>query len=284
MGLYDRDYTQADFQSKFHYSPQMYIGFPKVTPVVKWLLIANVAVFFISAIIPSIGNFIYMWFQLDTTTPVQALQLWRIISYQFLHGDFWHILFNMWALWMFGPTLENYWSSRRFLPFYLGCGAAGGLFYTLLVAVHFLRPLPMVGASGAILGVFAACAILFPNMRLILFPLPISLPIRTAAIAGAIIYIFIVMTRSADAGGNAAHLAGMATGAAYAYSESWRTKFKLRIETSRWQKKMAEQRNLQVEVDRILQKVHDFGIHSLTTKEKRTLQKATEEERTKQNL
>jgi membrane associated rhomboid family serine protease len=284
MGLYDRDYTQADFQSKFRHSPQMHIGFPKVTPVVKWLLIINIAVFFASAIIPPVGKFIYTWFQLDISSPSQALQLWRLISYQFLHGGFWHIILNMWALWMFGPTLERLWSGKKFLTFFLYCGVAGGLFYILLVIVHFLPPFPMVGASGAILGVFAACAILFPNMRLILFPLPIFIPIRAAAIAGLIVYFAFVAMRSANAGGNAAHLAGMAAGAAYVYSESWRTKLKLKIETNRWQKKMAEQRNLQVEVDRILRKVHDFGIHSLTPKEKRTLQKATEAEQNRRDL
>ncbi len=284
MGLYDRDYTQADFQPNFRYTPQMRIGFPKVTPVVKWLLIINIAVFFISAIIPRIGNFIYMWFQLDTTTPAQALQLWRLVTYQFLHGGFWHIVLNMWALWMFGPILENNWSSRRFLPFYLGCGVAGGLFYTLLVFVHFLSPLPMVGASGAILGVFAACAILFPNMKLIFFPFPISIPIRAAAIVGLILYSVFVATRSANAGGHAAHLAGMAAGAAYVFSESWLAKTKLKIETNKWQKKMAEQRNLQIEVDRILRKVHEQGIHSLSSKEKRILKKATEAEQKRRDL
>jgi len=284
MGLYDRDYTQADYRSKFRHTPQMRIGFPQMTPVVKRLLIINIAIFFVSTTIAPLGNFIYEWFQLDCTCPARTLQLWRLITYQFLHGGFWHILLNMWALWMFGPTLERLWSGKRFLAFFLFCGAAGGLFYILLVAVHFLPPLPMVGASGAILGVFAACAILFPNMRLILFPFPISIPIRAAAIAGLIIYSVFVATRSANAGGHAAHLAGMAAGAAYVYSESRRTKFKLKIRAGRWQKKMAEQQKLQLELDRILRKVHDSGIHSLTAKEKRILKKATEAERKKQQL
>jgi membrane associated rhomboid family serine protease len=284
MGLYDRDYTQADFESKFRHSPQMHIGFPRATPVVKWLLAINIAVFLVSALILPVGNFIYTWFQLDISSPHQILQLWRLISYQFLHGGFLHIVLNMWALWMFGPTLERLWSGKKFLAFFLYCGAAGGLFYILLIVVHFLPSLPMVGASGAILGVFAACAILFPNMKLILFPFPISIPIRAAAIAGLIIYSVFVATRSANAGGHAAHLAGMAAGAAYVYSESWRKKFKLKIETGRWQKKMAEQRNLQIEVDRILRKVHEQGIHSLTPKEKRILKKATEAEQKRRDL
>ena len=155
-------------------------------------------------------------------------------------------------------------------------------FISCLLQSDFLPAGEMVGALGAILGILAACAILFPHFVVIIFIFPV--PIRIAAMALTGIYIITVLTRGANAGGDAAHLAGMAAGAAYVYSESWHTKFKLRIETSRWQKKMAEQRNLQIEVDRILQKVHDNSIHSLTEKEKRTLKKATEEERTKQNL
>jgi len=98
------------------------------------------------------------------------------------------------------------------------------------------------------------------------------------------IYIVAVLTRGANAGGDAAHLAGMAAGATYVLSESWRTKLGLKIRTDRWQKKMAEQRKLRSELDRILQKVHEQGIHGLTSKEKRTLKKATESERMKQNL
>jgi len=281
MGLYDRDYTQADFQSRFQYTPRMRIGFPSATPVVKWLLIINVSVFLFSIVIPHLDSFIYRWFPFDATTLPRILQFWRLITYQFLHGGFWHIFFNMWALWMFGPILENRWGSRQFLPFYIGCGVVGALFYLFLVLIGFLPGGEMIGASGAVLGIFAACAILVPGMRLFLFPFPISIPIRTAAVAGVILYLFFVMTRSDNAGGHAAHLAGMAAGAAYVYSQSWRTRFSLKVRTIKWQKKMARQRELQLELDRILQKVHELGIHSLTAKEKRTLKKATEAERMK---
>ncbi len=281
MGLYDRDYTQADYQSEFRHAPRMRIGFPKMTPVVKWLLIINIAVFFVSVIIPPLGNFIYQWFQLDATSLSRALQLWRLITYQFLHapGFIWHIFLNMLGLFFLGPTLERHWGSKRFLPFYLGCGVAGAMFYFLLVAIGFLPAGEMVGASGAILGMLAACAILFPQFVVIIFIFPV--PIRIAAVFLTAIYIVTVLTKGANAGGDAAHLAGMAAGAAYVYSESWRTKIKLKTRTDRWQKKMTEQRKLQSELDQILQKVHDSGIYSLTPKEKRTLKKATEAEQTK---
>jgi len=284
MGLYDRDYTQADYSSHFRYAPQMRIGFPKVTPIVKWLLIINIAVFIVSLLTPRLGIFIYEWFQLDATSVPRALQLWRLISYQFLHDPniIWHIFFNMLGLFFLGPTLERHWGSKRFLPFYLGCGVAGALFYFFLVAVRFLPAIPMVGASGAILGMLAACAILFPQFVVIIVIFPV--PIRIAAVAFTAIYIVTVITKGANAGGDAAHLAGMATGAAYVLSERWRIRLGLKIQKKRWQKKIAEQQKLQFELDRILQKVHDTGIHSLTSKEKRILKKATQAEQMKNRL
>jgi membrane associated rhomboid family serine protease len=185
---------------------------------------------------------------------------------------------------MFGPTLERYWGSKRFLIFYLSCGTAGGLFYTLLVTVGFLPALPLVGASGSILGVFATCAILFPSVSVFLFPIPVPIPIRVAAIGGALIYILLVVTKSANAGGEAAHLAGMVAGAIYVLSQGWLAKLKLKIYSGRWQKKIAAERNLQVELDRILQKVHDSGIYSLTPQEKKILRQATEAEQKRGEL
>ena len=281
MGLYDRDYTQADFQSHqshFRYAPQMRMSFPKLTPVVKWLLIINIGVFLTAILIRPLGIFIYKWFQLDVNSLRRALQLWRLISYQFLHDPnlFWHIFLNMLGLFFLGPTLERHWGSKRFLPFYLGCGIAGGLFYLFLVAVKFLTPGVMVGASGAILGLLAACAILFPQFIVFIFIFPV--PIRIAAIGLTAVYFLTLITRGGNAGGHAAHLAGMAAGAAYVYSQSWRHKYASKLRTSRWEKKMTAHRDLEVEVDRILKKVHESGIQSLTRKEKSILKEATKAE------
>ena len=278
MGLYDRDYSQERYQRAYHYGPPMRMGLPKVTAVVKRLLIINIVVFLTAIIIRPLGVLIYDWFQLDPTTLARALQLWRLVTYQFLHGGIWHIFFNMIGLYFLGPTLERHWGSRKFLVFYLSCGAAGGVFYLLLVAVGFLPAMAMVGASGAILGMLAACAILFPHIRLFIFPLFFPVSIRTAAIIFSAMYLFFVLTRSANAGGHAAHLAGMAAGAIYVFSQSWQTKVKMKIQTSVHRKKTAEQRNLQMELDRILAKVHEHGIHSLTAKEKSILKRATEAE------
>jgi membrane associated rhomboid family serine protease len=281
MGLYDRDYTQADFQehrSHFRYAPQMRMSFPKLTPVVKWLLIINIGVFLAAITIRPLGVFIYTWFELDATSLGRALQPWRLVSYQFLHAPdyYWHIFLNMLGLYFLGPTLERHWGSRKFLPFYLGCGVAGALFYLILVAVGFLPAGEMVGASGSILGLLAACAILFPQFIVFIFIFPV--PIRIAAIGLTAVYFLIVITRGGNAGGNAAHLAGMAAGAVYVFSQSWRDKFKFKFRSGRWEKQIAEQRMLQFEVDRILAKVHNSGIQSLSSKEKKILKEATKAE------
>jgi membrane associated rhomboid family serine protease len=294
MGLYDRDYTQADYRSQQHYAPRMRMALPRFTPVVKWLLIINFAIYLFGTFLfpeniamPGLRfriTFLEKWFSVFPRSPGYILHFWRLITYQFLHGNFFHIIFNMLWLFFLGPSLERHWGGKKFIIFYLGCGAAGGLFYTLLVLLNFLGAGPMVGASGSILGVFAACAILFPKFVVYLFPLPVAIPIRVAAVAGIAMYIFFVATRSANAGGHAAHLAGMAAGAAYVFSQSWRDKFKLKVRAGRWEKKMAERRNLQVELDRILQKVHESGIHSLTSKEKKILKQATKSEQMRNKL
>jgi len=146
----------------------------------------------------------------------------------------------------------------------------------LLVALNFLQAGPMVGASGAILGLLAACAILFPHFVVFIFLFPV--PIRVAAIGLTAVYFILVLTRADNAGGNAAHLAGMAAGAIYVFSKPWRERIQLKMRAGTWEKRMATERNLQLEVDRILQKVHNSGIHSLTLKEKRILKKATDAE------
>lgn len=275
MGLYDRDYTQSEFRRQGFGLPQVRFNLPRLTPVVKWLLILNVSVFFLG-MVPSVEGFLLRWFAVDARSWTTTLQLWRVITYQFLHANLWHIFFNMFALFMLGPALERSWGSRRFLPFYLICGAAGGILYPLLAHVGFLRAGPMVGASGAILGVVAACAILFPHFVLILFIFPV--PIRVMAVILAVMSLLTVITRGANAGGEAAHFAGMAVGAAYVVLYARWERLFTRMRVGSWEKRLEESRRLQIEVDRILAKVHRSGLHSLTRVEKKILKRATQEE------
>jgi membrane associated rhomboid family serine protease len=91
---------------------------------------------------------------------------YQLVTHMFTHGGFMHILFNMYALWVFGSTLERYWGPQRFLVFYLTCGLAAG------VTQMFLSDAPAVGASGAIMGLLAGFAYLFPNTEFFILPIP----------------------------------------------------------------------------------------------------------------
>lgn len=277
MGLYDRDYTQSEFRQQRFGLPHMRFNMPRATPAVKWLLIVNFGVFVLS-LIPVLGNFLERWFAVNPESWWTTLQLWRLVGYQFLHSriDLFHILFNMFGLFMLGPALERSWGSRRFVVFYLVCGAAGGIVYPLLVHIGFLASGPMIGASGAILGLVSACAILFPHFVLVLFVFPV--PIRIMAVILAARSFLIVVMNGYNAGGEAAHFAGMAVGAAYVLLQPRWDRLTLKVRSGSWEKKLEASHKLQIEVDRILAKVHREGMHSLTGAEKRTLKRATQEE------
>ncbi len=279
MGLYDRDYTQADFPSPYQHASHPRMSFPRPTPVVKWLLIVNIVVFLSRYLIPKFGAFLLYWFSVWPKTPGMSMQIWRLITYQFLHGGLGHIFWNMFILFFFGPMLERLWGSRKFLTFYLVCGATGGIFYPILAHIGWLDVAPLIGASGSILGMLAAAAILFPNMIVYIFGV-FPLKMSVLAIILAVMSMLSVLRPdvSANAGGEAAHLGGMVAGALYVISEKWRRRFKMKVQTGIWQKKMTEHQNLQDDVDRILKKVHDHGLHSLTHKEKKMLKQATKSE------
>jgi len=287
MGLYDRDYTQHDFGSRHGYAPQMRMAMPSLTPVVKSLLIANVAVFLLCVLIPPVGSFLLYWCSVFPETIGMSLQPWRVITYQFLHDThgFGHILWNMVGLYFFGIILEQRWGSRKFLSFYLVCGAMGGIFYPILAHAGWLEKGPLIGASGAILGIIAACAVMFPNMRVLLFFMfPMRLIVLAAIIAGISIVTLLRPDRLGNAGGEAAHLAGMVAGAVYVLSASWRARAREKIHVTAARRRTQRQRNLQAELDRILEKVHSNGIHSLTRAEKKILKEATEAERRRGGL
>ena len=279
MGLYDRDYTQSDFQSQNHRAPHMRMNFPKLTPVVKWLLIVNIVVFLLGYLIPQIGGILLYWFSVWPKDLGTSLQIWRLITYQFLHGGLSHVFWNMFILFFFGPMLERLWGSRKFLTFYLVCGATGGMFYPVLVHIGWLDAAPLIGASGSILGMLAAAAILFPNMIVYVFGIfPLRMSVLAIILAGMSILSVLRPDVSGNAGGEAAHLGGMFAGAIYVISEKWRRKIKMKLQTTTWERKITEHRDLQTEVDRILKKVHEHGLHSLTHKEKKILKQATKTE------
>lgn len=280
MGIYERDYNRDGYKDN---SGGPRISLPPVTPVVKKLLIINISIFVVSFMIRPIGDFLYEWFSVSTRTPSQSLQLWRIISYQFLHSttSISHILMNMLMLYFFGPILENLWSSRRFLKFYLICGAMGGFVYPILYYIKF-PGIPggnLVGASGAIFGIIAACVIMFPRNKVYVMGI-IPMPMAMLGVIMVIVSMFGLLSGQ-NAGGEAAHLSGMAAGAIYVLWQPWLQKYRTTRNNGRWEKKINEERELYANVDQILDKVHKSGMKSLTRKEKQILKQATQKEQEK---
>ena len=281
MGLYDRDYTQADYERGYPFA-QRRMSFPRISPVVKWLLIINVGVFVLTAAIRPLARFAFNWLSVYPLTIGMSLQPWRLITYQFLHdiGGFRHIFFNMIILYFFGIMLERAWGSRKFLRFYLICGAMGGILYPILAHIGWLTTGPLIGASGAILGLIAGCAVMAPNMKVyVLGIFPMRLGILALIVAGIAVLTLVRPNQFENPGGEAAHLAGMVAGAVYVFSESRRSRFKAKVQHSARRRETATQRNLQVELDEILDKVHRQGVGNLTRREKRVLRQATESER-----
>ena len=158
--------------STFAYS----FGPGPLTPAIKALVAANVTAFILALIVPAIT----LRMGLRPADVVESLAIWQPITYMFLHGGIFHILFNMLALWMFGVELERMWGSRYFLKFYFVAGV-GAAVTTLLLS---FTPFPFaeqlyysltIGASGAVYGVLLAYALYFPHRPILLyffFPIP----------------------------------------------------------------------------------------------------------------
>ena len=170
MGFQDRDY----------YKPSGFGGFSFFPPVIKNLLIINVVVFFLQTILDNLmfgntsgGYLIHKYFALNPLVGANrygdpySFQIWQLITYQFLHGGFTHILFNLFALWMFGMEIENAWGSKKFLIFYLTAGVVGGLFQ-LVFSPFIGGAAPTIGASGSVYGVLVAFAMFFPDRYIFL--------------------------------------------------------------------------------------------------------------------
>ncbi|MBN1942592.1 MAG: rhomboid family intramembrane serine protease, partial [Phycisphaerae bacterium] len=181
MSLGNRPYWRGEqgsregyYSSGIRYGGGMRMGLPKPTPAVLWLLIANVAMFILQQLIPSLTVSL-------AAVPVLWWQPWRYITFQFLHGGPWHLVMNMIGLYFLGMYLERAWGTKRFLVFYLTCGVIAGLTNVALTFLFHQSPyILLLGASGGVLAVLAACAILFPHIQLILMFFPV--PIRFAAI------------------------------------------------------------------------------------------------------
>ena len=286
MGIADRDYHRRD-------RPGEGGAMSRLTPVVMFLLIANCAVYFVDLLlVDSAGGRPFRNFGVFTIeSGINEGRIWEFLTFQFLHADLFHLLANMLGIFFFGPWLERWWGSRKFLAYYLICGVAGAAFYTLLVS---LGALPgdgpqsgLLGASAGIYGILIGVAFIAPNLRVaLLFP-PIELSMRQLALALiAIAGGSIILRLGGNEGGEAGHLGGAIVGFIIMRFPNLlggssglvlvhraptmppslpklrpRSELELRQDTA---------------VDAILDKISREGFQSLTAEEREFLQKASE--------
>ncbi|MEP7238693.1 MAG: rhomboid family intramembrane serine protease [Ferruginibacter sp.] len=179
--------------------------FQRTTPVVLNLIIINALVFLVQMVFDGQDEKITRMIALF---PYRSLEFkpYQLVTHMFAHGGFFHLLFNMFVLWMFGSMLERVWGPKRFLIFYLACGLAAGITHLALENV------PAVGASGAIMGLFAAFAYLFPNTELIIFPIPVPIKAKYAIALLAAYDLFSGVNPLGDNIAHFAHLGGLAMG------------------------------------------------------------------------
>ena len=177
----------------------------QTTPVVLNLIIINVLVFIIQMMFDGPDEQItrkIALFPYDT----EYFKPYQLVTHMFAHGGFFHLFFNMFVLWMFGTMLERIWGPKRFFIFYFACGLAAGVAHLLL------QNAPAVGASGAIMGLFAAYAYLFPNTQLIIFPIPVPVKAKYAVAIMAAFDLFGGVYSTGSNIAHFAHLGGLAMG------------------------------------------------------------------------
>lgn len=218
----------------------------RLTDVVKHLLIINVIVFVAFFVLfPQFKDMLNLFF--PKSIHFQPLQL---VSHMFMHGSFGHIFFNMFSLFFLGPMVEQALGSRRFLIFYLLCGFGSMLLHLGIewynymsvidhLAVDFdtintegrsvissgknyvdaasakmnqVLNIPVVGASGAIMGIFIAFGLMFPNMKLMVFPLPIPIKAKFLMVGAVAFDLFSGVSGFSTGIAHFAHLGGAITG------------------------------------------------------------------------
>ncbi len=199
----------------------MSLSFPPFTPAVKWLIIANVAVFFLVRVVgiavPEIGGFVRAVFALVPALVAHGY-VWQLFTYAFLHAGIGHILINMLMLWMFGAQLELDWGRKQFLEFYFFCVIGAAL---VTVAVSFAGILGLspyvatVGASGGIYGLLMGFGMLYGDREIFMFPLPFMIKAKYMVAILVLIVIATSLQPGPSGVANLAHLGGLLFGFLY---------------------------------------------------------------------
>ena len=186
--------------------------FPKLTPATRAIILVNILLFILEKVAPRPMLLHFALWPL--ATPDGLFHPWQLVTYAFLHdpNNLLHIFFNMFALYMFGPALEQYWGAQRFLAYYCVCLVAAG---ATQLAVEYLTHTgeATIGASGAIFGILLAFAVLFPRARLLLLLPPIPMPAWLFVTLYGVLELFFGVTGTQASVAHFAHLGGMLGGA-----------------------------------------------------------------------
>ena len=249
-----------------HRQMTSFSGPPFLDTAVGRIIVITIGVFFLQNLMPAVNY----WLMLTPRLAVERFQVWQFVTYIFLHGSFWHLFFNLLVLWFIGTMIEAVWGSARFMRYYLVCGIGGGLLHALLQ-----YEASVVGASGAIFGLYFAAAMLFPDQYLYLY---FMIPVKVKYF---VIGLAILQLANGIAGPSGvayfAHMGGMLAGAFMFRGEIMR---RLRFNAGprrRWQAHIREQRRQDEEdhrnnIDSILDKISSKGYDTLTPTEKRILE------------
>ena len=177
-----------------------------ITEAVKMLLIANG----IGFILQMMGGGLFNHFlALVPRLAWTRFHIWQFVTYMFLHANFLHILLNMYALWVFGCEVERMWGPKAFYKYYFITGIGAGLIQSIFLLFTPYSEVHIIGASGAVLGVLTAFAVMFPDRQitiLLFFILPVTMKARTLALVFVGISLFSGMRGSADGVAHFAHL------------------------------------------------------------------------------
>jgi len=260
----------------------MAFDYRSVPSGIRTLIIITIAVW-IANLLPWIGDTISTWCSL---VPAQAFghgQIWRCVTYLFLHDPHspFHILFNMLTLWMFGVELEEMWGTKKFVLFYLASGAGCALFSLITIVSPLMWITPVIGASGAVIALLTVYALYFPRRQILLFFLvPVNVIVAVA------IFGVISLYGSMRGMGNVSHLThlgGIVIGVLYVKGFPFFTSIlenaKDRAESIREsaaRRKEEEERDYYGSVvDPILKKISEHGMESLTKEERQALAEAS---------
>lgn len=269
-------------------------GFMRMPVVIRTIIALNVIIFLFQALFGGIqvGNqslnaLIVQYLAFDPSPGTALTQPWRFVTYMFLHGSGFHLLFNMLWLWWMGRSVEQSVGPRTFTVLFFGSGIGGALFH---IGLGFLYSTNFViGASGAVFGVMVAFAYLFPRTPIMLFLLP---PIEARYVVAGLIAFDVLFIGSGDNIARLVHLGGAGVGYLLIkahYNGADLAKYvrpieRLWKEQPRKKKKKPKNKNMysvsdveildessQSELDEILEKISREGYDGLTAEEKKKL-------------